>query len=201
MIKKICHKCNKEYLTYPCYEKTTKFCSRSCTAKASYKPSAKRLENLRKVVIGNKYRLGLAPVNKGVKGQIAWNKGLKTPQESIEKMRLTKTGIPSYRKGLPFPQGGGKNHWNWKGGIADENRVIRQSVQYKNWRLEVLQRDRFTCVKCGYRSCKRRDVRVDHIKPFCEFPDLRFIVSNGRTLCIPCDLKYGWNYFRAKNEK
>jgi hypothetical protein len=32
-------------------------------------------------------------------------------------------------------------------------------------------------------------IRADHIKPFCLFPELRFVVSNGRTICDECDLK------------
>lgn len=39
------------------------------------------------------------------------------------------------------------------------------------------------CVFCGVRDVP---FHADHIKPFSRFPELRFEVSNGRTLCIPC---------------
>ena len=40
-----------------------------------------------------------------------------------------------------------------------------------------------------------------HIKPFADYPDLRFELSNGRTLCVPCHTKtptYGWNRLHAR---
>jgi 5-methylcytosine-specific restriction endonuclease McrA len=32
-------------------------------------------------------------------------------------------------------------------------------------------------------------LEADHIKPFCRFPELRLVVSNGRTLCKDCHRK------------
>ncbi len=91
----------------------------------------------------------------------------------------------------------GENHWNWKGGITEENHKIRTSSDYKDWRMKVFQRDRFSCVECGYRSKVERDIVADHIQPFSLFPELRFDVNNGRTLCRPCDKKVGFNNFRG----
>lgn len=94
----------------------------------------------------------------------------------------------------------GENNANWKGGISSENHKIRSSQAYNQWRMSVLQRDRFSCVNCGYRSRgkKSRDVVVDHKKPFSLFPELRFVIDNGRTLCRNCDAVLGWNYNREK---
>lgn len=68
--------------------------------------------------------------------------------------------------------------------------------------MKVLERDRFTCIKCGYKSkgsqCK--DIVVDHIKPFHLFPKLRLTMENGRTLCRKCDYKLGYNYHRDKKK-
>lgn len=152
----------------------------------------------RKRMIGNKYRKGKSPWCKGKKIgkswnsgktglQVAWNKGL-TKETSPSVMRISKA-----RNGTPILKIRGENHWNWKGGITEENRKIRYSIEYKKWRKSVMERDRYSCVKCGYRSHKRRDIRVDHIKPFSLYPELRFDVSNGRVLCIECDKKHGWN--------
>lgn len=93
-----------------------------------------------------------------------------------------------------------ENHWLWKNGITEENHKIRTSTQYLNWRMSVLQRDRFSCVNCGYRSKGKnsKDVVVDHIKPFSLFPELRLATSNGRTLCRKCDAVLGWNFNRER---
>lgn len=74
----------------------------------------------------------------------------------------------------------------WKGGITSENRRIRVSSRYKLWRTAVYERDNYTCQDCGVRGGK---LNADHIKPFAGFPELRFELSNGRTLCVPCHIK------------
>lgn len=38
----------------------------------------------------------------------------------------------------------------------------------------------------GYKGNK---LQADHIKPFAYFPELRFAIDNGRTLCINCHKK------------
>lgn len=80
----------------------------------------------------------------------------------------------------------GEKHPNWQGGITKENVRIRNSREYKLWRTAVFERDNYTCVQCGERGVY---LNADHIKPFALFPELRFELSNGRTLCIPCHSK------------
>lgn len=90
----------------------------------------------------------------------------------------------------------GKRGINWRGGITSINRVIRQSQDYKEWRTKVFKRDNYTCQDCGIVGGW---LEVDHKKMFSRFPELRFEVSNGRTLCKPChriktisDQKLNW---------
>lgn len=78
-----------------------------------------------------------------------------------------------------------KNHF-WKGGITAEHAKLRNGVEYRLWREDVFRRDDYTCQSCGSRGGK---LHADHIKPFAYFPALRFDVSNGRTLCVPCHKK------------
>lgn len=80
---------------------------------------------------------------------------------------------------------GEKSH-NWKGGISSKNNIIRHSIEYKDWRTSVFERDNFTCVECGSRGVT---LQADHIKPFAYFPELRLVIDNGRTLCVPCHKK------------
>ena len=44
----------------------------------------------------------------------------------------------------------GKNHGNWKGGTSTINVLVRSDDRlYKNWKYEILKRDKFKCKKCG----------------------------------------------------
>jgi len=85
----------------------------------------------------------------------------------------------------------GENHPNWvkdRSCVKMENRRIRYSTRMKEWRLAVFDRDDFTCILCQNRSSVENPVRLNahHIKRFCDFPDLRFCVNNGATLCVEC---------------
>lgn len=54
-----------------------------------------------------------------------------------------------------------------------------------------IKRDNWTCQNCGNRSKKNKYIRIEahHIKPFAVFPELRFKLSNGITLCKKCHSK------------
>ena len=79
-----------------------------------------------------------------------------------------------------------EKHHNWRGGVTKINERIRKSIEYKLWRESVFKRDNFTCVWCGQRGGK---LNADHIKPFALYPELRFAIDNGRTLCRECHRK------------
>lgn len=77
---------------------------------------------------------------------------------------------------------------NWKGGITPLVTLIRNSIEIKAWRESVFKRDNWTCQKCGARSKANEYIRIEahHIKPFAKFPELRFEIDNGLTLCKKC---------------
>ena len=77
-------------------------------------------------------------------------------------------------------------HPNWKGGISPLNKVIRRSMEYKFWREAVFARDNWTCQNCGKRGY---ELHPHHIKSFAMFPELRFTIDNGQTLCVNCHRK------------
>jgi len=80
----------------------------------------------------------------------------------------------------------GEYNGRWRGGITPQNKKIRASKEYSEWRRQVFERDNHTCVWCGQVSGK---LHADHIYPFSLFPNLRFFIQNGRTLCVPCHMK------------
>lgn len=82
-------------------------------------------------------------------------------------------------------QKGAKSH-RWQGGKTDHNMAIRNSHKYKQWRSFVFERDCYTCQECGQVGGK---LNADHILPFAQYPEFRFDVDNGRTLCVECHRK------------
>lgn len=87
-----------------------------------------------------------------------------------------------------------RNHF-WRGGITEENKKLRNSLEYKLWRESVFARDDYTCQNCASRGCV---LHADHIKPFARFPELRFAIDNGRTLCVDCHKKTDTYLWRAQ---
>lgn len=58
----------------------------------------------------------------------------------------------------------------------------RNTMTYKIWRQAVIDRDGYKCCACG----SEEKLHAHHIKPFAEYPDRRFDVRNGITLCDRC---------------
>lgn len=75
----------------------------------------------------------------------------------------------------------GEKSSKWKGGIDTINRQERKRFR-ETVRRAVYERDNYQCVECG----GDEHLTVDHIKPFSDFPELRFDLNNCRTLCMAC---------------
>jgi len=119
------------------------------------------------------------------------NKSILRQSEKIKELHTKGKYNNSYNYNLPYKEK--EKHWNWNGGVTPINEKIRKSKEYNLWRKAVFERDNWTCIWCGQVGGK---LNADHIKPFSLFPELRFAIDNGRTLCISCHRKtdtYGGN--------
>lgn len=169
------------------------------------------------------------PWNKGLKVGTSWHKGKKGvySKKALKKMSDAKKGkSPWNKKGkvkITCIQCGTETDIKYSErntrkfcgrpcllvyrdkGLTEIRERIRNSIEYKLWRQAIFDRDGYACVWCG--DNQGGNLEADHIKPFSMFPELRFALDNGRTLCKPCHRKtdtYGWkgyhNYLK-KHEK
>ena len=183
-MKYICQSCNNLFKSIKADKnRIPKYCCKSCYYKRIVSQETKIKQSLAKV--------GKSAWNKGIqmwkdkkhpqgmKGKVSPRKGIKISEETRKKLKESHTG-------LKCPHNSKQKHWNWKGGITKEIVSIRASANYKNWRIQVFERDEYKCQICfqigGY-------LNADHILPFCEYPEKRFDIQNGRTLCKSCHLK------------
>lgn len=144
-----------------------------------------------------------------LKGRIPWNKGKKGLQKGHSSS--FKKGCTPWNKGkvgwtigtnAGFQKGhenfnteegilqavlkrSGKNHWKWIEDKSllklDSSNGERRSSAYSFWRREVYKRDNFKC-KIDNQDCNGR-IEAHHILGFTNYPELRYNINNGITLC------------------
>ncbi len=125
-------------------------------------------------------------------------KGKEMSEESRKKMSEAAKNRPSNRIGKKHTEetrkkiseltrertDRGEDHYNYKHGKAQRNLNDRRKPEYLEWRDAVFKRDNYTCQKCGDNT--GGNLRAHHIEPFAKYPELRFDVTNGVTLCHTC---------------
>lgn len=161
-----CSNCGREYAqAYP----TKKYCSRSCY-------DSSRHARIHKIclVCGKRFEYYKS------RGQVKY---------CSRKCYFSVPNSPETRRKKAHPL---EKHPNWKGGIM-KGRKDRNLSIYKEWRLAVFARDSYSCQHCGVKNQKGLGITVqleaDHIKSWTAYPELRYEVSNGRTLCKDCHSK------------
>lgn len=131
-----------------------------------------------------------------VLGREPWNKGKKGVQKvSYE----TRAKLSKARKGNQNAKGAvrseefrkrvsealrGDRSPNWRGGISREKPT---GLEYRAWRMAVFTRDEFTCQDCGDDS--GGNLEAHHIKSWAFYPQHRYDIDNGQTLCKTCHAK------------
>lgn len=199
-----CKTCGKSFSVANCRKEKAKYCSFECywnngrkkvkclvcgTIFVSHKFSKKKLCSLNcrnRNLKENPYWLGKNHKEETKKRLSNIHKGKRlSPRTEFKK------GNVPYNNGEKRPEVAKENHWNWQGGITAKLKALRQTLEYKQWRKAIFERDNYTCVFCGKKSKKAQPVylQADHIKPFALYPELRFDLDNGRTLCNECHSK------------
>ncbi len=133
-------------------------------------------------------------------------KGRKWSEETIRKRKGTFKGhhynlgckqSEKTKKAKSINWSGAKNP-NWKGGITDENKKIRNGIEIRLWRGAVFARDNWACQKCNIRGGK---LHSHHINNFAQYPELRVALDNGITFCRICHKKFHKEYGIKNNNR
>lgn len=104
------------------------------------------------------------------------SKGRKKSTEHSKNISLSKIG-----KKVPWATG--EKNWKW---IKDRN-LVKLSDRFlhdplvKQWRKSVWSRDSFTC-RIADNNCDGR-IEAHHILSWRDYPELRYKINNGITLC------------------
>lgn len=166
-----CIECYKEFETreYLVNVKKRKFCTQSCYYKNK---------------IGRK--IGRRTVFSYIKCHICGKIFERSNRWIKEKNFCSKKCTGRHNKVLMS----GSNNWNWKGGKPKDKRSAN-TEEYQAWRKSVFERDNYTCQREDCDSKRGIYLHCHHIKSWAKFPELRYEVSNGLTLCVDCHLKKG----------
>lgn len=134
---------------------------------------------------------------KGMLGKKAWNRGIKTnyiPKSAFKKGIKPKT---MFKKGhlvseetITKMRLAHKKRFENHVYTTIRNKLIRKSFEFKQWRKAIFERDKYVCCLCGKKSGNGHSVELHphHLFGFADYPQFRFEIWNGVTLCVDCHL-------------
>lgn len=195
-IKVKCDNCNKTFEKYESKLGKHNFCCRECYSIYH----SKDVHKYKCIICGTEFKGDKYNANKYCSRECYMKdhriKNKKRICPKCGKTFIAKTSEDKYCSwecyNLDRHMPAGEDHWNWKGGISKIN-DNRDSADYKKWRYKVYQRNNFKCTKCG----SKEKLNAHHIFSWKFYPDKRYDVDNGITLCEDCHIKihqkFGYN--------
>ena len=97
----------------------------------------------------------------------------------------------------------GINHYRYDPNITDEERLKNRYELYggnvHRWSKQVMERDTYTCQICG--NSPSGNLNAHHLNGWNAFPEQRFDLDNGVTLCNDCHKDFHSQYGYGDNTR
>ena len=174
METKICEYCGKEFIAKTARQKNKRFCSRHCSNRAKRKPRTKYICDY----CGKEFER--------LSSQVNGKHHIYCSEECQSK------GVGLNNRG--------ENHPRYNPDLTDEERdKTTTTLEYISWRKQVFERDNYTCQCCG--DNKGGNLNAHHKNARNLFPNEKYDVDNGVTLCDKCHKEFHHIYGYGNNTK
>lgn len=109
---------------------------------------------------------------------------------------LKENGVPTKPAGESRDLRGDK-HPRWRADLTDEERENRRDTNaQKAWRMQVYERDGYTCQCCG--DSNGGNLNAHHIVPYSRDKSIAWELHNGLTMCKSCHMSFHMQYGYTK---
>lgn len=171
MINKTCEYCGKEFKAK---RNSIKFCSKECMGKSNIKPRTKYICDY----CGKEFERLSSQVNG--KYNIYCSRECQSKGYGLKHR--------------------GENHHRYNPNLTNEDRdKTTTTLEYIEWRKLVFERDNYTCQCCG--DNKGGNLNGHHLNSRDKFPQEKYNVNNGITLCETCHKEFHKIYGYGNNTK